>query len=94
MAIVQVENVRAEFLDAIGELRKRAKRKNATVIAILNSISCEELAKHRLYNKEEEDVRFDSYYLQKHEVARRKLIDRLKTELGKATRFEAGRTAC
>jgi hypothetical protein len=34
MATVQVENVRKRFLDAIGELRKRAKRKNATVIAI------------------------------------------------------------
>ncbi len=79
-----MKDVRTGFLDAIGELRKKTKRKNATVIAILNSISCEELAKNRLYNKEEEDVRFDSYYLEKHEVARRKLIDRLKTELGKA----------
>jgi hypothetical protein len=32
----------------------------------------------------QEDVRFDSYYLEKHELAKRKLVERLKSALAEA----------
>jgi len=61
----------------------------ARVGALLSSIICERLASHMIFHPDsdlDEGIRFDPYYGEKHEMAKRKLIDRLKTELSSAGR--------
>jgi hypothetical protein len=85
MAVVEIKEIWAEYLRLIDELRKKAKATKAKVVAVLTTTSCEALANHRIMTKERaEDVRFDSYYLEKHELAKRKLVDRLKSALTEA----------
>jgi hypothetical protein len=84
MESVQVEDVRAEYLRVVDLLRRRVKASKARVVAVLTSTSCEALAAHQIENRERGDVRFDAYYLEKHELAKRKLVDRLKSALVEA----------
>jgi hypothetical protein len=67
-------------------LNGKSGSSKAKVAAVLTSTACEELASHVIMNGGciGEDVRFDSYYREKHEVAKRKFVDRLKSELTNA----------
>jgi len=68
----------------LGEKSNGASR--AKVGAVLASTMCEQLASHLISSRNGnfEDIQFDPYYREKHEVAKRKLVDRLKTELSNA----------
>jgi len=79
MSIVEFSD--SDYVRAVDELRKSAKASRAKTLAVLASTSCEALAKHQIENTKREDARFDAYYREKHELAKRKLIDRLKTAL-------------
>jgi hypothetical protein len=76
-----VEYSESDYVKAVDELRKNVKASRAKTLAILASTSCEALAKHQIETKEMEDAKFDAYYREKHELAKRKLIDLLKTAL-------------
>jgi len=70
------------FLD---ELTVKTGSSKAKVSAVLATTSCETFATHLLENKvSRTDTRFDPYYLMKHEGAKLKLIDRLKSALAVA----------
>jgi hypothetical protein len=68
----------------LGDKSNGASR--AKVGAVLASTMCEQLASHLISSRNGnfEDIQFDPYYREKHEVAKRKLVDRLKTELSNA----------
>ena len=93
MATVQIEDGRSKFLEVMSELRKSAKRKNANVRTILSTISCELLAKHCLYTKQEEGARFDSYYLEEHEFTQSQAHRQaqIRTEVGRRLSAPDGR---
>lgn len=68
----------------IDRLKAKTGSSRAKVAAILSSTMCEVFASHTLTSKTQASDRFDPYYQEKHELAKRKLIDRLKTVLTRA----------
>jgi len=69
----------------LDELTVKTGSSKAKVSAVLATTSCETFATNLLENKvSRTDTRFDPYYLMKHEGAKLKLIDRLKSELAGA----------
>jgi len=69
----------------LDELTVKTGSSKAKVSAVLATTSCETFAAHILADKSSRnDCRFDPYYLMKHEGAKRKLIDRLKSALAGA----------
>jgi len=87
MEAVLSTNIHDEYLKSVSQLSKMSgKSSKAKVASILASTTCEKLASHLILNggDDSEDVQFDKYYSEKHEVAKRKLVDRLKTELSNA----------
>lgn len=82
MASIQLSDVRAEYLRLVDALRTQAEASRAKVAAVLTTTTCEQLASHIIMlNGNVEEAWFDSYYLEKHELAKRKLVDRLKSAL-------------
>lgn len=72
-----------QYPQLVEMLNGKSGSSKAKVAAVLASTACEELASHIIMNGKgvEEDARFDSYYREKHEVAKRKFVDRLKSAL-------------
>jgi hypothetical protein len=69
----------------LDELTVKTGSSKAKASAVLATTSCETFATHSLENKgSRTDTRFDPYYLMKHEGAKLKLIDRLKSALAAA----------
>lgn len=67
------------LLDALKGMSGSSK---ATIASVLLTTSCEALASRRIMKDvARPEVRFDQYYTMKHEAAKLKLIERLKTAL-------------
>ena len=83
MASPQLTDVSSRYLLLVEKLNGKSGSSKAKVAAVLASTACEELAAHVIMNGGcfDDDARFDSYYREKHEVAKRKFVDRLKSEL-------------
>jgi hypothetical protein len=83
MASHELTDCRFQYPQLVEMLNRRSGSSKAKVAAVLASTTCEELASHIIMNRDniEEDTRFDSYYREKHEVAKRKFVDRLKSAL-------------
>jgi hypothetical protein len=83
MASSQLTDVSSRYLRLIEKLNGKSGSSKAKVAAVLASTACEELASHVIMDGGcfDDDARFDSYYREKHEVAKRKFVDRLKSEL-------------
>ena len=83
MASCQLTDYRLHYPELVETLSRRSGSSKPKVAAVLASTSCEELASHIIVNGDsmEEDTRFDSYYREKHETAKRKFVDRLKSAL-------------
>lgn len=89
MVTMLTSTIQKEYLSSITQLCQVGHNTSkAKAMSILSSAICEKHALHLLSIRDNtmEKVRFDKYYNEKHETAKRKLIDRLKTELSKAGR--------
>jgi hypothetical protein len=86
MASAQLTDARSQYLRLIDELNSKSVSSRAKVASVLISTACEEFASCIITNGGgiEEDARFDSYYGEKHKLAKRKFVDRLKSELTNA----------
>jgi len=92
MALTKLVNAKDDYLDLISKLVQESGSSKAKTASILASTLCDKLVHHLISNGNghQEDVRFDSYYREKHELAKRKLVERLKSKLesnGKTAHF-------
>jgi len=92
MAITKLANPKEDYLDLISKLAQGNGSSKAKIASILSSTLCDKLAHHLISDRNgyQEDVRFDSYYREKHELGKRKLVERLKSKLenvGKTAHF-------
>ena len=83
MVSLELTDCRFQYPQLVEMLNRRSGSSKAKVAAVLASTTCEELASHIIMDRAsiEENARFDSYYREKHEVAKRKFVDRLKSAL-------------
>ena len=83
MVSLELTDCRFQYPQLVEMLNSKSGSSKAKVAAVLASTTCEELASHIIMDRAsiEEDARFDSYYREKHEVAKRKFVDRLKSAL-------------
>jgi len=92
-AAISLPEIRREYLQLTQELSDRSNNASrARVEAILSSTICERLSSYMISNDKRhlEGPRFDPYYSEKHEMTKRKFVDRMKTrlsELGKEAQF-------
>lgn len=88
MEIPLFTGIRDEYKQLILGLSEKSNGSSrARVGAILSSTMCEQLASHLIFDRNsgvEKDLQFDPYYGEKHEMTKRKFVDRLKTKLTEA----------